>query len=304
MSKVLILVIGAFAAQSYATTQKQYWDSFGVQTGECKTGKTQSPIDIPGSGNVEGSPFEGFTFKGYDKDLKSPSMSNTGTTAKMYSKDDPKPSMNGGNLGSEYSFAQLHFHWGSDKDQGSEHTFAGKKYPMELHLVHFNSSLGKDLTAAITKGNGSASTLAVLGIMYKIQTDDNPTLKPIIDGLGKIKSIKAKTDLTAFPLEKLLPSNINSFYRYQGGLTTPGCNQIVRWTVFKDPVGISEAQLAKFRTLDFKFNSTSATMRLENNYRLPTPLGDRKVTEYNSATAITVNILTVVGVIMTKVILF
>ena len=32
------------------------------------------------------------------------------------------PSVNGGDLGAEYTFAQYHFHWGSVSTQGSEHT--------------------------------------------------------------------------------------------------------------------------------------------------------------------------------------
>jgi len=35
----------------------------------------------------------------------------------------------------------------------------------------------------------------------------------------------------------------SSYYRYFGGLTTPGCQEIVVWTVFTKPIGISADQV-------------------------------------------------------------
>ena len=36
-------------------------------------------------------------------------------------------------------------------------------------------------------------------------------------------------------------------YRYEGGLTTPTCNEVVRWINMEDPLDISREQLAAFR---------------------------------------------------------
>jgi len=33
--------------------------------------------------------------------------------------------------------------------------------------------------------------------------------------------------------------DMDAFYRYQGSLTTPGCNEVVRWTVFQDTMKIN-----------------------------------------------------------------
>ena len=52
-------------------------------------------------------------------------------------------------------------------------------------------------------------------------------------------------------LSEMIPVNnyhaMGSFYRYKGGLTTPGCDEVVQWTVFKDPLYISEDQVSNFK---------------------------------------------------------
>ena len=47
----------------------------------------------------------------------------------------------------------------------------------------------------------------------------------------------------AFPLLNLLPTDKTKYYRYNGSLTTPDCNEAVTWTVFNDPVEVSQAQV-------------------------------------------------------------
>merc|ERR1711981_825209 len=73
----------------------------------------------------------------------------------------------GGGLGeSKFKFAQLHFHWGSTNDQGSEHTIDGVAAPMEMHIVHWNLDVGHDVKEATEKD--SYNSLEVLGVMYKV----------------------------------------------------------------------------------------------------------------------------------------
>lgn len=40
--------------------------------------------------------------------------------------------VNGGGLPGTYVVEQFHFHWGSEKDTGSEHELNGYYYPMEV----------------------------------------------------------------------------------------------------------------------------------------------------------------------------
>ena len=50
-----------------------------------------------------------------------------------------------------------------EDSQGSEHTIDGKKYPMEVHLVHWNKKYGT-VEEAMKHPDG----LAVIGFMYEV----------------------------------------------------------------------------------------------------------------------------------------
>ena len=125
------------------------------------------------------------------------------------------------------------------KIEGSEHTIDGTAYSMELHIVHFKSEYGSTIgkalnnaTMALEKSDAN-DVLAVLGIFVQFRTKDNPKLEPLVEALEKISQKGNKTQIKSFPLVDLLPSNTHSFFRYNGSLTTPGCNEVVVWTVFK-----------------------------------------------------------------------
>ncbi len=64
--------------------------------------------------------------------------------------------------GYTYSFVQLHFHWGADDSKGSEHTVDGVQYPLEMHMVHYNSDVYDSIGDAVTEENG----LAVIGFLF------------------------------------------------------------------------------------------------------------------------------------------
>ena len=43
-----------------------------------------------------------------------------------------KFNVSGGGLPSTYTAVQVHFHWGNNNDEGSEHTMDGKFFPAEV----------------------------------------------------------------------------------------------------------------------------------------------------------------------------
>ena len=125
--------------------------------------------------------------------------------------------------GKRFDLKQFHFH------HPSEHLVGGNPQPMELHFVH-------------AAEDGS---LAVLGV-FMVAGAANETIGTIWNAMPKQKG-EAKTDDIIVP-GHLLPAG-RSFYRYAGSLTTPPCTEIVTWTVYADPIEVSDAQIKDFAAL-------------------------------------------------------
>lgn len=52
---------------------------------------------------------------------------------------EERPYIANGPLIGKYVFSQLHFHWGCNNMEGSEHTIDGSALPGEMHVVTFKS---------------------------------------------------------------------------------------------------------------------------------------------------------------------
>ncbi|MES9970738.1 MAG: carbonic anhydrase family protein [Candidatus Thiodiazotropha sp.] len=124
-----------------------------------------------------------------------------------------------------YKLLQFHFH------TPSEHAHEGKRYAMEVHLVHKSAD-----------GN-----LAVVGVMLK-RGKENPTLKKVLDNAsGNINEVKLAQGVTINAAD-LLPADRQLFH-YSGSLTTPPCSENVNWFVMKTPIEVSDMQVKQFASL-------------------------------------------------------
>ena len=63
-------------------------------------------------------------------------------------------------------------------------------------------------------------------------------------------------------VQDLLPLPNSEYVNYAGSLTTPTCNEAVRWILFKQPIQISARQMEAFRALKDK-----GDMPIVDNYR-------------------------------------
>ncbi|KAF7994820.1 hypothetical protein HCN44_004292 [Aphidius gifuensis] len=171
------------------------------------------------------------------------------------------------NINQEYELEGLHFHWGRKNDRGSEHSLNGVRYPMEMHIIHRNMAYPKMENAMV-----NVDGLAVLGIFFQLQDNDNENLKPLSQNLPSIRWIDNQISLnTSITLSSLLPNDIDTFYTYRGSLTTPPCSEAVTWIIFSTPVPISFRQMNQFRIL------SNGEDILADNYRKLQKLGKRKV---------------------------
>lgn len=58
--------------------------------------------------------------------------------------------------------------------------------------------------------------------------------------LDEVDGVITFTDLRA---DVFLPANRRKFYRYDGSLTTPNCDEDVVWTIMQDAVNVSKEQV-------------------------------------------------------------
>ncbi|XP_051553061.1 carbonic anhydrase isoform X2 [Myxocyprinus asiaticus] len=139
----------------------------------------------------------------------------------------------------------------------------------QLHLVHWNTKY-PNFGEAASKPDG----LAVVGVFLKIGSA-NPRLQKVLDALDDIKSKGRQTTFANFDPKVLLPTSLD-YWTYDGSLTTPPLLESVTWIVLKEPISVSSAQMAKFRSLLFTTEGETPCCMVDN-YRPPQPLKGRKV---------------------------
>ena len=183
----------------------------------CGSGRTQSPIDVPRSTASRASSIA-FRYR-----AGSAAVVNNGHAIEV--------KVQKGNAlyvgGRRYELLQFHFH------TPSENTIAGKRFPMEMHLVHKDAS----------------GRLAVVGVMIEPGVRGHP-----IDALPVPRKAGAKVSIrgAVHPI-RLLPAT-KRHYAFMGSLTTPPCSEGVRWFVMAAPVRVRAATLRRFRQVMGKNN--------------------------------------------------
>ncbi|KAJ8260814.1 hypothetical protein COCON_G00165370 [Conger conger] len=229
-------------------------------------GHSQSPINIGTREAIFHPKLPAIKLEGYDlTDEESLKLVNNGHTLQL-SLPDTMRIVSG--FDDTFLAAQLHFHWGTKEDPGSEHTIDNVHFPAEIHVVHYNSKY-HNISEAASKVDG----LAVLGAFIGIGLHENENYENILSSLMDVSREESDTEIPGFNVRNLLPNRLDRFYRYNGSLTTPPCYQTVNWTIFNDTVTVSRRQLAALEdTLKAGQNE-----HLTKNFRAPQLLYNRQV---------------------------
>ncbi|MCQ7842164.1 carbonic anhydrase family protein, partial [Salmonella enterica] len=231
-------------------------------------GRKQSPINLQRKKVKYNPELMPLVLKGYQAQEGTFSMTNNGHTVQI---GLPHTMRLVSFDGTEYIAEQMHFHWGgaSSEISGSEHTVDGRRHVAELHVVHYNSKY-ESFEVAQSAPDG----LAVLAALFQVKDySENIYYSNFISHLENIRYPGQSTVLKDLDIIDMLPENLQSYYTYQGSLTTPPCTENVLWFMLKDEIDISKAQILKLEnTLLDHSNKT-----LHNDYRMTQPLYERVV---------------------------
>ncbi|HNW63560.1 MAG TPA: carbonic anhydrase family protein [Piscinibacter sp.] len=190
------------------------WGAMKPEFAKCSTGTRQSPIDIREGIKVQLDPVQ------FDYRPSGFRVIDNGHTVQV--------NVSAGNsievMGRRYDLVQFHFH------RPSEERIDGRQFDMVAHLVHKDAE-GRLAVVAVLLDRGSAQPI--------VQTVWNNL------PLEKGDEVPAKGSLD---LNALLPPE-RSYFTYMGSLTTPPCSEGVLWMVMKQPVSISQEQIAIFSRL-------------------------------------------------------
>jgi carbonic anhydrase len=138
-----------------------------------------------------------------------------------------------------YFLRQIHIHF------PSEHAVDGVKHAAEMHLVHQR----QDHWGASAFNN---SDILVAAVFFDIGPTESPLLKqfglPKVDHehdvqIGWEETLEEPLDL----LRGLGPVLKGDYFRYEGSFTTPPCDEVVKWFVFKTSLSASQEQFASFK---------------------------------------------------------
>jgi carbonic anhydrase len=164
--------------------------------------------------------------------------------------------------GDRYALVQYHFH------APSEHAVDGRRADVEAHFVHMNAQ----------------GATAVVGIFFRLGPEPNALLDRILLSApatageevhaGEASPAELFHHIRGVRATRRGPVRVNSFYNYDGSLTTPGCTEDVRWFLAADGGHVSRAAVTRLHRVIARFPNYNG---YPNNNRPLQPLNGRVI---------------------------
>ncbi|KAK2654909.1 hypothetical protein Ddye_007961 [Dipteronia dyeriana] len=227
-----------------------HWGDLKQEWGACKSGGMQSPIDMSSDRVqvVAKSPDIQRTYypcnailKNRGHDISLQWLNNSAGMIKINGSAD------------NYILQQGHWH------SPSEHTINGRRFDLELHMVH------------VCPDPNVTNYIAVIALLYKIGPPD-PFLSKLMENVMPIADQMAERNIGEID-PKDIKMGGRKYYRYMGSLTVPPCTEGVIWTINKKIRTVSQDQVNALRTAVHDF--------AEVNARPLQPLNSRRVQLYD-----------------------
>jgi len=196
-------------------TAPKHWANLSPDNALCN-GKNQSPVNISPN-EARNSIKRGLKFN-YGR-LDPIIMTNTGKQLRI----DVAAGAGINIDGLDFALKHLSFHI------PSEHTYNNKHFPMEIQFAHQSKDGQLAIVSLVVATGKSSRTLRKLQQQLPMNAGES---KPL-----------AANALRNFEKKK----KVTHYYRYSGSLTSPPCNEGVRWFIMNQPLKISKVHLQQFR---------------------------------------------------------
>ncbi len=196
----------------------RHWAELGSENEACRRGRFQSPIDLHAVARRLARPL----VLDYRPDRLR--IVNNGHTVQVDHQGASTLTIGD----RTYTLVQYHLH------SPSEHTVEGRRFALELHLVHRHPS----------------GDLAVIGVLIDEGSEpleEGQAIARVWDHLPAHAGEVFVGDESVNP-RALLPASLEH-YQYHGSLTTPPCSETVDWSVLAQPLRMSAGHIAEFRRL-------------------------------------------------------
>ncbi|ULU03187.1 hypothetical protein L5515_005482 [Caenorhabditis briggsae] len=235
----------------------------------CRKGRLQSPIDIQPDRLLFDASVKPVRL---DKLPVLSEFVNTGQMVRIrigYSTKKPSVNITNGPLyGYRYRVQRIDFHMGRGKENGSEHTINGRRFPMEVQLVAFNTDLYPNFTAASKSPHG----IAILSVLVDFGAQTNQELTKLTIATASISYKDQRVQMADFEPWRLLPFT-RDIITYEGSLTSPGCHETVTWIILNQPIFITREHFEEWSHLYHT---------MEGAEKVPVAPNYRKIQETNN----------------------